>query len=234
MYSIWVPNLVSFLFAIVLFLIIWPSIGLLNAIVSKPVTLFRSLTSGIQLSAILSLIFYVSVGWMIIIQGINNYQNQDVAKLADAIWPADDSSQEDALKQADELFGGLQHIPRAERAKVVKDRFEADRYASFPYSLGIALVVVTVFAVPIIYGTIVAYSLGRRKLPTWLFLLRYLIAWWAISMLLLSSFLTAMTWLSNSVMIQSQISSLVLGFGIIILAIFLSLRRWKKEPELAR
>ncbi|QEG21532.1 serine/threonine-protein kinase [Mariniblastus fucicola] len=231
LYRVSVPKFLSFLFSMLLFLIIWPSIGLLNATISNPPTFTRSITAGIRISAILSLIFYVLVGWLIVIQGVNNYSNSSLETVVEAVWPGDESTPAEAKEKANELFGGLDHIPESERASVVAKRFKADRYASFSFSLGVALLVVLVFAGPIVYGTMIAASLRRRKLRNWLFLIRYLIAWTSVSGLLLITFLTVMSRLSNGVVLKSHPAGIVVGVVILIAASYLSLRRWKKSPQ---
>ena len=233
MYSVRVPNFISVVFAVILFLVVWPSIGLLNAVISKPRSLTKATLAGLRISSILSLIFYVVSGWLVVIQGVNNYSHDKIEVISKAVWPADEDSAVVSIENANQLFGGLNQIPVGERADVVARRIRADRYASFPYSLGVAVGVILVFSIPIIYGTVIGASLKRRGLPIWLFLLRYLIAWWTLSVLLISTFLTIMTALSRSITLQSRMSSVGFAYLMMIVIVYLTLRTWKKAPKTA-
>jgi len=232
MFKIWVPNLISLLFAVVLFLFVWPSIGFLNAVISKPPTFLRSTISGFRISAFLSLIFYFLVGWLITIQGVHNYSSSNLNTMTNALWPSAESTAGEAVEKANNLFGGLEHIPETDRAKVVARRLEADRYASLPFSFGVLTLVVAGFAGPIIYGTMIASSLRRRNLPTWLLLLRYLIAWCATTILAIALIGLTYTFLisSSGGEMQSSMNSTMLTIGVLILLVYLVMRRWKKSP----
>ncbi|MEM7783520.1 MAG: serine/threonine-protein kinase, partial [Planctomycetota bacterium] len=77
LYKIEAPEWLVAASVIFLILVLIPSIGFLNAAISRPKTFLDALWAGVSTSVVLSVIFYFLLGWMIFLNGANNYINQD-------------------------------------------------------------------------------------------------------------------------------------------------------------
>lgn len=173
-----------------LLFVLWPSIGFVNVMLIRPSNLLRALGAGVLTSAVLSLLLFVVMGWIVLLQGSVNATNHQVHVLAHAVWQADEAKQQRAVTAANELFDGLTDIPDSRRADIVADRISAEQFASATTSLSILGIAAVVFSIPVIYGTLFGYALIEQRQRFWLFLGRYLIAWWttcaALNLLLIA------------------------------------------------
>lgn len=157
--------------------------------------------------------------------------NSNIGVMADAVWPAEESKKEENSKAANEMFGGLDQIPMNERSAVVQKRLKADRYSSALFAFGICLFAITLFAIPIVLGTFVGYLLQNRSLPVWLFAIRYLFAWWALSIVSIDTTLICASPFVSEISLRSDWWKLPIGFSVCLLFAWLVLRRWRK-PKL--
>ena len=164
-----------------LFLIFWPSIGLLNALVARPTTIRRAFGAGVLTALVLTGVLFLLMGWMVLLQGSVNATNDQIYVLAEAVWPPKGEQREQTLVRANQLYGGVEDIPHSDRAEIVADRIISDHFASVPTSMLILLGIGCAFSVPVTYGTMLGHLLLRRGHAFWLCAIRYAIAWYSIS-----------------------------------------------------
>ena len=212
-----------------LFLVIWPSIGLWNAMVTRPETVRRAISAGVLTAAVCVLLTIGLVGWLVLAYSASNVSKPYVRGLSRAIWLPKDLEAEDATQQALDLYSGLDKIPEERRAEIFADRVFADQIAFAPTAMAVMLLVGGLLSVPIVYGTVYAFVLRQRGLSTWLLLVRYAIAWLASSM--------AVVFLLTVIIEGGRISgtparempgTVVTGILIGLAVTYLALRRWKK------
>lgn len=231
-FSVDAPGWLSGLSAIFLFLFIWPSIGWMNASISRPTSLRDAFRAGVTTAAVLGLIFYCLLGWYVFIQGADNSVYQDVEALTKLIWPPDNGGELGPV-DLNEIYEGLDQIPEEERAAAVTRRIQADLYASAPTSFLIGMAVAIAFAVPIVIGTMVAWVLLGRSIPGWLRALRYLMAWWVLCAFFFATTGMLINFFGANLNVQGYrfSSHTLVALGVLLSIAWLVLRRWKKESS---
>ena len=228
LYRIRFPVWLTAISMILLFLVIWPSIGFCNSVITKPKTAFQALFSGLGLAAVLSLIFYCLLGWVVFLEGSNMESKSSVRALADAVWTPDESTEQEKINAVNEMFGGLDQIPLNERSSLVQKRLEADRFLSAFNSFGVCVLAISIFSIPIILGTFIGYALQSRSLPFWLFTVRYLLAWWALAVVSIATTLLIASRFNSHISVESDWWSIPIGFAMALAIAWLALRRWRK------
>ena len=173
----WAPELsvVSLVF------LIWPSLGLWNAIVTRPKSIRHAASLGGLTSLVCAGIIVAAMGWLVVVLMTADYSTKHVRILGEALWLKEDANQEKARVAATELFEGLDEVPEEIRAKVLADRVFSDQVARGPRSLLMIAFVSWGLAMPIFYGTVIAYILKSRNLRFWLLLPRYALAWLSVT-----------------------------------------------------
>lgn len=170
----WVDDISMAFLAIV----VWPSLGLWTAIVTRPKTIVRAIGVGSLISAILLLIAFVTLSWMVVLVSSVSHSESTIRILGDAVWASGDEI-ESAKTAANELYEGLENVPSEARADVVADRVFHEQTATVVYSLFIAGLIGVLLAVPIVIGTVIGKILLDRGHGFLLLGLRYAIAWLA-------------------------------------------------------
>ena len=230
-YSLQIPEWVSGVSALILIFVLWPAIGLLNILVSRPKSLRNALGVGFLTSAFCALIVLGGMGWLVLVVSTGRYVDDYVRILGNAVWVSEEMTREEAVEAANELYPGLDAVPANERADVLADRIASEQ---IPYGLSVIarmLMVGVTVVVPVIYGTSIAYMLAQRKLPFWLMIIRYGLAWISGSF----SLVFVVGYSLGGVSFSSDVSPWLVAFLLVnCLIAYLSLRRWKKpEPELS-
>lgn len=229
-----------------LFLILWPAIGLMNAWISKPKTLNESMIRGLLAAAIFGLVFCVTVGWVVISQTTANLTNGRIRVLAEAVWSTGENSKQptdemfggavsitrDSPSQvikANQLFGGLEQIPESQRAQIITSRIYHDIVASGLLGFFLMLLAMSIFSLPIFYGTIMGATLVRRNNWFWITIVRYWIAWWMVTV----SIVFGVIWLVASGRSNDGPPGIVVfGLaGFTILIAYLTLRIWRRPKS---
>ncbi len=175
------PGWVGAAFAFLLVGVLWPSVGWLNAMVVRPKSTWHAIKSGAATSTLLVVVFSVLLGWMIVARTITSGAKQNVRTLANAVWTPRGQQESETLKAADNLYSGLDQVPRTDRARVVTDRIVSDQIATGPIAVVGFSFVVLIVSVPIIYGTVFGYVLLQRDNWFWVSYIRNSIAWWTTS-----------------------------------------------------
>lgn len=171
-----IPTSIQLAFGIILVFILWPSVGFLNALLSQPGTWQQSVRAGIVTSAVLMGSFTLLLGWLPLMRMVDN-QSQ-LRLLTEAVWPKGGQDPSYRRRLASQMYTGLESIPIEQRAAVVAKRITSDRIAAAPSAFLRILSVEFVLMIPVVYGTVLAGTLMRRRQSlAWTFF-RYTMAWW--------------------------------------------------------
>lgn len=217
-------------------LVMWPSIGLVNAILSKPKRLLQSFYSGFVIAISVSMVSFCLLGWLIFLQSSSNYTQGAIEILTEAVWPQDNTDGISELQQANELYGGLDSIPQVDRAELIAKRIRADHFASVTTAFGVTLIVLTVFSFPMIVGTMLGYALMYREQPKWLLVVRYGIAWWTTLAFAICLFRLALLLIlpQENLRMASYFgltADTMIAIAIASLVFWLTLRKWKNKTS---
>lgn len=178
------PQVVSMTVLGIFLLVVWPMIGYMNTIFTRPSSFRGALFWGASSAIVLSVVLYFLVGWLVISTGARIMSGGSIDALAEAVWSPDGEQRDAAIEKVNSIYAGLDKIPREERAEVVAKRMRADIFAVAPTSLGWAVGFCVMVAFPVFYGTVIAYLLLRQSGRAWLKVLRYLIGWATFSILI--------------------------------------------------
>ena len=247
-FSIKAPPLISFVSIVILFCVIWPLIGYLNASLLKPKCFLSALKSGIATSIVLSAMFYFLTGSVLFVQGSVGATGDNIAILSKSIWPptsesddavpehvaakADSNSVVDSaanrLENANQLFGGVEHIPIGRRAEAVTRRITADMYASIRNTFFDTVLISLLFSAPIVYGTLIAWIIIGRNQQQWIAILRYSFVWFSLGLFVLILYVLWRTRESDLVTKTPYAAMIMTGsFLTPLIVSWLGLRRWK-------
>ncbi len=164
-----------------LVLLIWPSLGLWNAIVTRPKSIRHAASLGGLTSLVCAGIIVATMGWLAVVLMTADYSSKRIRVLGEAIWMKEGATPEKTRSKANQLFKGLDDVPEEIRAKVLADRIFSDQVAYGPRALVLIGFMSWMIALPIFYGTVIAYVLKNRKLRFWLLLPRYALAWLSVT-----------------------------------------------------
>jgi len=171
------PDWVAGASFLVLALLVWPSIGLWNAIVTRPVTTSRAMLFGVLTSTLCSGLVAAAFGWAVVLIVAGNYAGDRIVALGEAVWTPPDTSPDEARRAAVELYDGLDNVAVEQRARVLSDRIFYEQVARVPWAFAIIGIASVLLALPILWGTVIATMLLDRKLSFWLLAVRYAAAW---------------------------------------------------------
>lgn len=219
------PKWLNVMMGLSLILVLWPTLGFLNALVGRPTNVWSAVRTGCVTSALLMAVFSVLLGWMPLLRATND--DIRISILTEAIWQKKGQTPQDAAARINKHFAGLEDIPEYKRAEVVADRMRSDRLASAPYILMMILIIECSLLLPVVYGTALGYVLLQRGHRRWVAYFRYTVAWWLAGltiMFLLSLFGAA---LSAELVVKLL---LVAVSGTLF---WLTVRRWKKNVDSA-
>ncbi|MGI9516376.1 MAG: serine/threonine-protein kinase [Pirellulaceae bacterium] len=227
--SIPIPDWVTQAAFFLLLVAVWPSLGLWNALVAKPKTNREAVGVGVLTSLMCLVIVVGLLGWLGLIILGNNYSRPQIQTLAEALWLPDGVTQDEAHEKALALYTNLKDVPENERANALTARMGADQIANGPMSLLGMGVICLVFAIPVVYGTVIGTILLKRGNRFWLVLIRYGAGWLALTMALV--FVAALVFDGNVNTIPARDTPVrVLSFALVAATIcFLILRRWRKQ-----
>ncbi|MCA9056982.1 MAG: serine/threonine protein kinase, partial [Planctomycetaceae bacterium] len=156
-----VPASIQLALGFLLVFILWPSVGFLNALFSQPPGWRQSIRSGVVASAVLVGSFTLLLGWMPLIRMTDN--ESQIRVLTDAVWMKKGQDASEGQRLAEEMFPGLPGIPAEQRAAVVARRISSDRIAAAPAIWLRILCVEFMLTIPVVYGSVLAGLLLRRR-----------------------------------------------------------------------
>ena len=227
------PVWLNGLIVLFLLLVLWSTVGYLNALVTRPTSLMKALASGCITSALLIAVFSALLGWAPLVETINKSEEARMEKLTKAIWAEEGESQSFRRRLADTLFEGLDQIPRHERAEAVRQRLRSDRLAVVPAGLVMILLFECLMTIPVVYGTAIAYVLLNRGHRRWVAFLRYTLAWWLAGATLLLGLD-----LGNDLFLEQghSLGELAVQLAVTLtaaVAFWLVIRRWTRDRSTA-
>ncbi len=229
--SIPIPDWVTQAAFFLLLVVVWPSLGLWNALVAKPKSKREAVGAGVLTSLLCLVIVIGLLGWLGIIAQSNNYSRPKIQALAEALWLPDGVTQEEALEKALALYKNLKDIPENERANALTARIIADQIAKGPLSLLAMGVICLVFTIPVVYGTVIGTILLKRGNRFWLVLIRYGAGWLALTMVLVFVAVLVFDGNVNSRPARDTTVQVLLYALVAATICFLVLRRWRKRNQ---
>lgn len=213
--------------ALSLLLVIWPSLGLWNAIVTKPKSIRQAARLGGLTSLVCAGIVLAAMGWLVVVLFTADYSSKHVLVLGEALWQKEGASPEKARDKANALFDGLDKVPENVRAEVLKDRIFNDQIAKGPHTLLVISFLSLVIAFPIFYGTMIAYILQSRNLRFWVVLPRYGLAWLSLSVFTVLGSAYAFGAITGR-MQTNRLNYHIVMMVTACFVFFLAIRRWKR------
>jgi|GEM_PF-7094994 len=168
-----VPQWLGFLLFFAMLFLVWPSIGLWNAIATRPKSIRHAVGVGFATSAICASLLIATSGWLLVVMYTGDHARGHIRTLGEVVWPTEESTPAEALSKANELYEGLEDVPENIRAKVLADRIINEEIAQGPQALAILGVVGIVIAIPILYGTVVGHIVLTRSKSLWGAIIRY-------------------------------------------------------------
>ena len=177
-----VPQWAGAVGAMFMVLILWPALGWLNALVTRPTSVRQAIGAGVRTSILLGTIFGLLMGWLVVARTIAQASERPTRVLAEAVWPPNDDDGTDRAKAVIDMYPGLDEIPEAQRAAVFASRMKSDQVALGPTAMGLSFLAFLILAVPVIYGTVIGYVLLGRKNWFWVSYIRHTVAWWSSTM----------------------------------------------------
>ncbi len=223
------PAWVDDIFGAILVLGIWPMIGFLNALVTRPKSISESLNVGFLTSLFCAVVALMLLGWIFFVAESAEYSGQRLKLLADIAWSPDPVLVEQAKETAETMYIGLEQIPEKDRSKIFTERIVAEQFARGPVTLLRVIASCIGLAVPIIYGTIIAFLLLERGVPIWLTGFRYILVWVSITVSGIAIIMSL-----GFVGEESQKGIWLTLFLILLVGSmisFLAMRRWRRTPS---
>jgi len=213
-----------------LVLLIWPSLGLWNAIVTRPKSIRHAARLGGLTSLVCAGIIVAATGWLVVVLMTADYSSKRIRVLGEALWMKEGATPEKTRVAANELFKGLDEVPEEIRAKVLADRIFSDQVALGPQSLVLIGFMSWLLALPIFYGTVIAYVLRNRNLRFWILIPRYGLAWLSVTI-----FIVLATAYGFGALI-GEMKTDKLKYHVIMIAVagcvfWLAMRRWRRTTE---
>ena len=209
--------------------IFWPSLGLWNAMVTRPKTVRRAVGVGALTSGLLLVFAFIALGWIIVLTASNRYSGPVVKTLGDAVW-AGETDTEAARAAADRIYAGLEDVPEDVRARVVADRMFNDQIGAAMLALIVAVGIGAAFCIPIVTGTVIAMMLLDRGYGFFMLRFRYGVAWLASTAILVivgGYAFAAVIGKLNPMFIYYHIAICVAGAVLL----WMSLRQWRKPAD---
>lgn len=216
------PNWVDDVLTFWLLFVIWPMFGFMNAMVTKANSIIDAFRIGIVTSLFCAITVLLLLGWVFFTAQTIEYSSDHIEILANAVWAEGETDRLKAEAAADQLFPGLDEVPKDIRPKVLMNRIAAEQIAFGPIILFRMLLVCGIVAIPVIYGTVIAHVLLERKTAKWVALVRYVIAWLFIGHAFISLSVATGLFQGDGAGLTAAIS-LLIGLAIS----WLVLRRWR-------
>ncbi|MEL7498260.1 MAG: protein kinase [Planctomycetota bacterium] len=215
--------------------LLWPSLGFLNALIANPTSGWGAVRAGLVTSALLSLTFYMLLGWMVFVQGARNDSGKKIQALSSAVWPPDDMSREEAVDVIEKAIPGLTEIEDSKRSEFVLREIQYGQVTSAMFSLALIIMVCFLMSVPIVYGSFVGYVLLQRDTWKIVAFIRYTLTWWLMSLI----FAITILWFTGSAELgglrtdENYWLYFVLA-GVLGSLIYLVLKRWGTSKTTTR
>ena len=202
---------------------VWPSIGLWNAIATRPKSIRHAVGVGFVTSSICASLLIVTSGWLFVVMFTGDQATPHIQTLGAVVWPTEESTPAEALNKANELYEGLEDVPENIRGEVLADRVFNEEIARGPEALVMVGIMGIVIAVPILYGTVVGHIVLTRSKSLWGAIIRYGLVFLTLPICIAMP----IQFLSEGIEGQGKGGFLL---AVCAITLFLALRRWHK-PE---
>lgn len=224
-------------------LLLWPSLGMLVALVTRPKNWLSAALKGGIVAGLLAMLMTLLLGWVLFAIASQVSSIDTVRILASNVWPLDDGTSAEVGSESEmpddnsavenrllEVYPGLSEVPYNNKANYVANRVVADGVAAGP-QVGLGLFIGALSSmIPTIFGAVIAYVLLERRQRWWIFGPRYYLAWFstfvAISMIIIIAMNGEMNGKPSS---QYNFWFRFIWVSIPLVVCFLTLRRWRRK-----
>ena len=166
--------------------LLWPFTGALITIVTRPKNWWKAAINGAVVAGIISLFMALLIGWVPFAMASQISTNDLTKTLAADVWHDAETSGKtlNTKEKLVEKYPVLADIPDVKKPTILGNRAIADGVAIGPVIMLSLFIVTLVLGSPVIFGAVIAQLLRTRRQRWWIFVPRYITAWFAIFMTL--------------------------------------------------
>ena len=211
-------------------LLMWPMLGLLVVLVTRPKSLAQAALNGMVVGSVCGLLFFLAIGWYPISRSTIITSGTDIRALSEGFWQTDPTQRAELEAALLKRYPLLADIPQEARPRYINKRIESDCLVAGSMVMVTLLCVGFVIALSIAYGAFIAKLLKDRNHAIWILIPRYLLSWTAtvIGVLVVLTALFFNLEFSGKSFYELNLMTQCLILGIPTAVVFLLLRRWRK------
>ena len=211
-------------------LLMWPMLGLLVVLVTRPKSLAQAALNGMVVGSVCGLLFFLAIGWYPISRSTIITSGTDIRALSEGFWQTDPTQRAELEAALLKRYPLLADIPQEARPRYINKRIESDCLVAGSMVMVTLLCVGFVIALSIAYGAYIAKLLKDRNNAIWILIPRYLLSWTAtvIGVLVVLTALFFNLEFSGKSFYELSLMTQCLILGIPTAVVFLLLRRWRK------
>ena len=215
-------------------LLMWPMLGLLVVLVTRPKSLAQAALNGMVVGSVCGLLFFLAIGWYPISRSSIITSGTDIRALSEGFWQTDPTRRAELETSLLKRYPLLSNIPHEKRGSYISKRIESDCLVAGSMVMVTVLGVGFVVALSIAFGALIAKLLKDRNHAIWILVPRYLLSWIAtvIAVLLITSALFFNLQFNGKPFYELSLMSQCLILGVPPFVVFLLLRRWRKPKIL--
>lgn len=215
-------------------LLMWPMLGLLVVLVTRPKSLAQAALSGMVVGSVCGLLFFLAIGWYPISRSTIITSGKDLRALSEGFWQTDPAQKTALEATLLKRYPLLADIPQAERSRYMDKRIESDCLVAGSMVMVTLLGVGFLVALSIAFGAFLAKLLKDRNHAIWILVPRYLLSWVAtvVGVLLIVTALFFNLQFNGKSFYQLNLLSQSLILGVPPLIVFLLIRRWRMPQQL--
>ena len=160
-------------------LLMWPMLGLLVVLVTRPKSLAQAAFSGMVVGSVCGLLFFLAIGWYPISRSSIITSGSELRALSEGFWLTDTAQKAKLEASLLKRYPLLADIPQESRGRYINKRIESDCLVAGSMVMMTLLGMAFVIALSIAFGALIAKLLQDRKQAIWILVPRYLLAWLA-------------------------------------------------------
>ncbi len=213
-------------------LLMWPMLGMLVVLATRPKSLAQAAWNGMVLGAVCGLLFFLAIGWYPISRSTIIASGKDITALSEGLWKNDPTQKEAMEAEYLKRYPLLANVPLEERGNYLRKRIESDCVVAGSTIMITLLIAGFGVALSIACGALIAKVLKDRQLSLWIWVPRYLLSWLAalVGALLLLVILPNGKF-NGKTFFELNFAIQCLMVGVPPTLLFLLLRRWKRVKE---
>ncbi len=226
-----IPLWVSIVCGVLTFLI-WPSLGMLVTLVSRPKNWLSAAWNGGLVSGLMALLMILLLGWAAFAVASQATSSDAFRILAANVWPQEGNDQtRTTAERLEEMYPVLADMEDHEKANYLGNRVVADGVAIGPMIAFALLLSALIASLPTVFGAVIAHILVQRKQRWWFFGPRYFLAWVSAFMTIgmAAALLGGGGEFNGRPMREFYFWQQLLWLSAPILVTYLILRRWRKK-----